>query len=348
MSRSLRRTLLALTTTAGGLLAAVSSSALASADEWTISPGDFPAQIISEAGMPPLYQDVLEQGTFLLVDRPGAEDYVAAYVPGLLSSTNMDGITNEDFVASGPGSLNGDIVVPSHSVIDITTVGNFENIYVDLPGLGTNGANEITDTLVTPFGNINVPTAFDAAAFGSTSLPEAVSAEAAAASPAADIPFLAGDPGFSVAPDPEDGPWEITSTTGLAPFYTTVEEQGSFVVNQGAVFGNASYFSDMFGDHNVLFDRVYNGDVAQVIDQFNFGSSGFENVYSDVVGGAPDGSNAITDTFVTPFGDFSIPTLYDAAAVFDAGNFAPAAATDWVSALDADWSTLVTDFGALF
>jgi hypothetical protein len=30
------------------------------------------------------------------------------------------------------------------------------------------------------------------------------------------------------------------------------------------------------------------------------------------------------------------------------GTWVGAAATDWPAALDADWTTLVTDFGALF
>jgi hypothetical protein len=96
-----------------------------------------------------------------------------------------------------------------------------------------------------------------------------------------------------------------------------------------------------------LFERLCNEEPAQIIDQFNFGSSGFENAYSDVIGGAPDGTNAISGTLITPFGDFNIPTTCDAAAVFDASNFAPAASTDWLAALEADWTTPVTDFGAL-
>ena len=345
MPSSFRRPVFALTAATGGLLAALSSSAVASADEWAIGAGDAPAQIISEAGMPPLYQDVLEQGTFSLVDR-GPTETDEIFASGLLSSTNMFGMTNEDFVIS---SSTDSLVAPAHSVIDVTTMGNIENIYADLAGARPNGANEITDTLVTPFGNVNIPTTFDAAAFGKVDLPPAASAEAAAASPAdVVVTPITGDPGFTVIPDPEDGTLTITSTTGLAPFFTSVEGNGFFVVSGFAAVGNASFYSDMFGDHNVLLDRIYNGEVVQVIDQFNFGSSGFENAYSDVVGGAPDGSNLITDTFITPFGDFNIPTLYDAAAVLDASNFYPAAATDWVTALDADWSTLVTDFSALF
>jgi hypothetical protein len=77
-------------------------------------------------------------------------------------------------------------------------------------------------------------------------------------------------------------------------------------------------------------------------------------VYTDYIGTGPDGTNTITDTFVTPFGDFNIPTTYDAAAYFPTPLGAAALDTDFTdftgfaAALDADWTTLVTDFGALF
>jgi hypothetical protein len=54
--------------------------------------------------------------------------------------------------------------------------------------------------------------------------------------------------------------------------------------------------------------------VGSVFDVANFGS-GFENIYSDLVGVGANGANLITDVFDTPFGDFAIPTTFDAAAL---------------------------------
>jgi hypothetical protein len=54
--------------------------------------------------------------------------------------------------------------------------------------------------------------------------------------------------------------------------------------------------------------------VGSVLDTTNFGG-GFENIYSDLVGLGLNGSNAITDTWVTPFGDFTGTTLFDAAGI---------------------------------
>ena len=57
--------------------------------------------------------------------------------------------------------------------------------------------------------------------------------------------------------------------------------------------------------------------LGSVIDDDNFGG-GFVNIYSDLVGAGANGTNLITDTFDTPFGDYTIPTDFDAAAIIDA------------------------------
>jgi hypothetical protein len=162
MPTNTHRFMFAFTTTAAGLLAALSFSiATARADEWTIGgAGDpFPSPtVVSESGMPPFDQSFLEQGLFEVTDPSGA----GAVTDGQLSTTNSFGTTNLDFVSDDSLSTE----VPNHSVIDIWSLGGgYENVYTDLVGLGTGGANEITDTVVTPFGNFDIPTTFDAAAF---------------------------------------------------------------------------------------------------------------------------------------------------------------------------------------
>jgi hypothetical protein len=83
------------------------------------------------------------------------------FVDGQLSSTDYFGVVNEDLVVISAGDTN----VPLHSVIDILNFGGgYENQYVDLVGLGANGTNEITDTFITPFGDFNIPSTFDASA----------------------------------------------------------------------------------------------------------------------------------------------------------------------------------------
>jgi hypothetical protein len=52
---------------------------------------------------------------------------------------------------------------PQGSFFETFNFGHgFENVYSDLAGAGTGGTDTVTDTFVTPLGNINVPTTFDA------------------------------------------------------------------------------------------------------------------------------------------------------------------------------------------
>ncbi|MGC2655116.1 MAG: hypothetical protein WA317_16320 [Mycobacterium sp.] len=59
---------------------------------------------------------------------------------------------------------------------------------------------------------------------------------------------------------------------------------------------------------------------GSVFDTFNYGH-GFENVYSDLAGTGANGTNTITDTFVTPFGSFNIPTTFDVMDALPAADF---------------------------
>ena len=50
-----------------------------------------------------------------------------------------------------------DPALPDGSIINFAFIGlGFENFYTDLAGLGPDGQNLITDTFVTPFGNLDL------------------------------------------------------------------------------------------------------------------------------------------------------------------------------------------------
>jgi len=51
---------------------------------------------------------------------------------------------------------------------------------------------------------------------------------------------------------------------------------------------------------------------GSVFETVTWGQTGFENVYTDIVS-ATGGANTITDTLVTPLGDFTLPNTFDAA-----------------------------------
>src|SRR5271156_6930950 len=82
---------------------------------------------------------------------------------------SLFGLTNAEFTVTSDTAAAGgsDSALPTvGSVYDAFNLGNgFENIYTAIPG--TTGADTVTDTLVTPFGNVNLDSLFgsiDAAA----------------------------------------------------------------------------------------------------------------------------------------------------------------------------------------
>jgi hypothetical protein len=135
----------------------------------------------------------------------------------------------------------------------------------------------------------------------------------------------------------------VVSEEGFAPLYTEVSGPQLFDVADYTTGGNTvgtfeanSYDAYFLGLSNslavVTADLTGTNDppVGSVFDAISLPSidgSTFANVYTDIVGAE---SNTITDTLETPWGDFNIPTSFDAASFFDAyaGFDAPSAATD--------------------
>jgi hypothetical protein len=77
--------------------------------------------------------------------------------------TNLFGLTNTEFavtdVTPADGADASDLPAAG-SVYDVLNLGNgFENIYTAIPGSGDAG-NTVTDTFVTPFGNIDLSSLF--------------------------------------------------------------------------------------------------------------------------------------------------------------------------------------------
>lgn len=126
---------------------------------------------------------------------------------------------------------------------------------------------------------------------------------------------------------------QIEYTTGIPPIYQEVEGFNNFYfedpkfatdLNPDGVTGSfgaaESEISTSFGISNEEL-LVTGPDLGfapppygSVLDALNFGN-GYENIYTDLVGLGPNGTNLITDIFDTPLGDFAIPTTFDAAAL---------------------------------
>lgn len=162
--------------------------------------------------------------------------------------------------------------------------------------------------------------------------------------------FTIGQDTFNpVQADGSEGFSPVSPLFSAPPFFQVGSGDQSFDVTSGTGSGatdlgnvtTSEDVSNLFGGiHNTEFtitgvDPASGATAADlpavgsVFDVANFGN-GFQNIYSDIPG-ADGSANTITDTLVTPLGDFNIPTDFDAAAQLDPGD-----AFSGVSSLGAD------------
>jgi hypothetical protein len=285
---------------------------------------------------------------------------------GDTSSTDIGTITTGEDVTNLLGFTNTQLVVTSAtaagggSTSDLPTVGsiydafNFgngvENVYTDIPGTA-GGADTVTDTLVTPFGNINLDSlfgSFDAIApmqpgdafTGLQAGDSSVGADAFTIDGTTFDPVTSGgaegyEPVYQILGVPplmELGggtPYVFdNSTWALAPQeFDVYSGSGSAATEVGSIQGDEDVLN-LLGMTNTEFTvSQATGTSADlptdgtVYDAFNFGD-GITNVYTAVPGvdGAPD---TVTDTLVTPFGDFNLDSLFgsfDAVAPLNPGD----------------------------
>lgn len=280
---------------------------VANADVFDYVPTDPDAAVYTAlGGLPPLDQLSTAALEYNVVDAgTGA---VTGHFDGV-SSQDVDlfGLsTHEVLVTSDTaGNTAYPDAPPVGSLFDTTDVFGLKEVYADM--IGTDGAHTITNTLVTPVGDISIPVVFDAAA----ALPAAEFTAPASTTDA-----------FSFA---TDGAEKYTSISSL-PLQQTIVGTQAYTVSDGGSFDGISLHSvNAFGpDVEEIF---VNGDTTagapsdgSVFTTLDYGH-GVENVYSDVVGTGAGGTNTVTDTLVTPLGDFKLPMNFDAAAAAQAATF---------------------------
>jgi hypothetical protein len=230
------------------------------------------------------------------------------------TTTNASGsfLGDESTVTDGFGDTNSEVVVtsdlsgtslPVGSVFDTYTLGDsgYANIYTAIP---SSGGDVITDTWVTPEGDITEPVTFDAAA---VTVADFTGAEI-------------GSTGDTFTPI--SGTDDLISVNGIPPIDMVLQGHEHFTVDNaagtavGTFAGDESTTADMAGTYTeavlVTKDLGGTGDppVGSVFNTIDL--DGFESYYSDIVS-TTGGANTITDTVVTPWGDYSMPTSFDAA-----------------------------------
>jgi hypothetical protein len=283
--------------------------------------------------------------------------------------TNLLGLTNTQLVVES-GSDVGTGIPTQGTVLDAMNFGNgYENIYTATPGAdGT-----VTDTLVTPYGNINLDSLFgninDAnplnpgdALTGLQAGDSAIGSDAFSIGGTTFDPTLAGGAeGFTPveqllgAPPLLDlgggTPTIFGITLSLASQNFNVYDGTATTDQVGSITTNDEV-TNLLGSTNTEFTvtgATALGDapagdlptVGSVYDVLNLG--GLENIYT-AIPGVDGGADTITDTLVTPFGNVDLSSLFagiDAVSALDPGaafgsslDVATEAATSAASAID--------------
>jgi hypothetical protein len=285
---------------------------------------------------------------------------------GDTSSTEVGTITTGEDVTNLLGFTNTQLVVTSAtaaddgSTSDLPTVGsiydafNFgngvENVYTDIPGTG-GGADTVTDTLVTPFGNINLDSlfgSFDAVApmqpgdafTGLETGDSSIGADAFTIGGTTFDPITAGAEGYEpvyqilgVPPLMEigGGTPDLVTFGGLWALspqdFDVYSGSGSGATEIGSIVGDEDLLNLLgmtnteFTVHSVTGTSADLPTVGSVYDAFNFGD-GITNVYT-AVPGVDGGADTVTDELVTPWGNINLDSLFgsfDAVAPLNPGD----------------------------
>jgi hypothetical protein len=232
------------------------------------------------------------------------------------------------------------------SVYDAFNLGNgVENIYTAIPS-ATGGSDTVTDTLVTPFGNVNLDSLFGSIDAAAPLQPgDAFTGLQAGDSSIGTEAFTIGsttfDPITSAGTEGYDTAYQILGapplleigggTAKIGGFVLAIAPQDFNVYNGtteiGSIVGNQD-MTNLLGFTNTEFTVAsVTGTspdlptVGSVYDAFNFGD-GIENVYT-AIPGVSGAADTITDTLVTPWGNLNLDSLFggiDAVAALNPGD----------------------------
>jgi hypothetical protein len=311
----------ALGAAAGGLLgAAFLPAAAAFADDYAIVPDPNSTEVVTGyyglyTALPALDGSALGYQTFDVDDTTlgtvvGSFDADEATTSGVFFRGTSEEILVTSDVSGTTGTAAGD-VPPVGSVLDTFMFGDtgFGDVYSALTS-PTSGVDTISDTFVTPFGDFTTPLAFDAAAIPVSYLATLVTQDYGFVPVSGDdIGAISGIPPFAVA---EPGPQEFATADGTfdADTVKTWDFAGNateaiLVTSTSGTTGTAA------------------GDVPPVGSVFNivtFDAPGYQFVYSDLAPTTPGGADTVTETLVTPSGDYTFPATFDASAIVAAGE----------------------------
>lgn len=346
--------------TVGSVAPATSALASALAADLDFDNADFTAQDLAAALA--ANGAILDYGSGDI----SSDDVIVALLPSGIDISGS-GITNDEIAT----------VLNNISLADLPTVGTvysvtdlgggFANVYQAVPG-ADGGPGTVTDTLVTPFGNFDIPTSFDATVPLDPAAPLGALAVTSGNADLSDNAFGIGgtvfDPGadgfstansyplFGIAPL-----LEISGVNALGTFLPT-QDGVEIYDSSGAGLGTVSLGENM---SNILgfiettqftvtaVDAASGLSDAQLAELPTLGTVysvtelfGFTNVYEAIPNADGTAASSITDTLITPFGNIDLSGMF---GMFDA--IAPLDAGDAVSGLDAVGGAAAAGFDLL-
>ncbi len=317
-----------------------------------------PATVYSVSGEPPIFQSIHET-EFFDIGSAGTLPTGSFQVDDEVITSAFGPASAELLVTN---STEGTSVPPIGSVYDVIYIGaGFENVYSDIAPTTPGGADTLSDTLVTPFGNIPITTDLHAYLdptesfflYGPTD-PSTNLTDSSAVSSLDDITNASAffnqyfEDVFGFEQDTSQ-PTTVSDIAAIPPLYQSVH-QTEFFDTQSTGTLPAGWFE---AQDNVLarttgprFSEllVTNSEqgtsappVGSVYEINNMGD-GFENVYADIAPTTPGGPDTLSDTLVTPFGD--IPLMTDLHSFFDSAySFYQYDPTDPLAVISADDTT---------
>ena len=270
--------------------------------------------------------------------------------------TNLLGLTNTQLIVSAVTPVGDSTTgLPAvGTVLDATNLGSgYENVYTATPDVTVDGATTpgiVTDTLVTPYGDINLnslvsdfnvanPLSPGDAFTGLQAGDSAIGADAFTIDGTTFDPQLAAggegfDPVFQLVGAPpllNLGGALIFGFLALAPQNFDVYDGTGASATEIANITTSENVSDILGLTNTSYTVLSVtpiGDATtglptdgSVYDVLNLGG-GYENIYTDIAG-ATASADTVTDTFVTPFGNIDLGSLFggiDAVSALNPGD----------------------------
>jgi hypothetical protein len=301
-------------------------------DGYDLAPATgFTENITSVTGFSPA--DIAVEGNQLFDIYNAASDQATGSFEGevtntsdvLLNYTEEILVTND--VSGTVGTAAGDTppVGSLYNVFYILGDPSFYNLYSVTP---SSSGDVVSDTLVSRYGEITIPISFYDAAGAMTVY------------------------SFTVPSDDESivpvGSEQISGINGVPPLDSSVQGYQEFELDNASGNAIGTFDADVttangFFDNSseallVTADSGATGTAAgdlpsagSVFDVDSYGG-GYETIYSDLV--STTGANVISETFVTPFGDFAIHPAFELAAnLADSSFFVPTSLADLASSL---------------